>query len=86
MARSWLGLIGHLPDWRAVIGPLPGVEDAFVIGCCRSGFTGGPILGRLLAQKMLDGEPELPLDPFDPGRFGEAPSAPAASRERSHSG
>jgi glycine/D-amino acid oxidase-like deaminating enzyme len=86
VVRSWLGLIGHLPDWRAAIGPLPGVEGAFVIGCCRSGFTGGPLLGRLLAQRILGGAPEMSLEPFDPGRFGEAPPPPAASRGRSHSG
>ena len=75
VARGWLGLNCHVPDWKPVIGPLPGVPGAFVIGCCRSGFTGGPILGRLLAQKMLSGETEMPLEPFDPARFGGAPSA-----------
>ncbi|MDP6787548.1 MAG: FAD-dependent oxidoreductase [Rhodospirillales bacterium] len=79
VARGWLGLNCHVPDWKPVIGPLSGLPGAFIIGCCRSGFTGGPLLGRLLAQEMLDGKPEMSLKPFDPARFTEAPSLSAAS-------
>jgi sarcosine oxidase, subunit beta len=79
VARGWLGLNCHVPDWKPVIGPLPGVPDAFIIGCCRSGFTGGPILGRLLAQEMLDGNPEMSLEPFNPARFTDFPSVSMAS-------
>jgi len=76
VARGWLGLNCHVPDWKPVIGPLPGVSGAFIIGCCRSGFTGGPFLGRLLAQEILEGAPEMPLEPFDPGRFSAVGAPP----------
>ena len=76
VARGWLGLNCHVPDWKPVIGPLPGVPGAFIIGCCRSGFTGGPFLGRLLAQEILEGAPEMPLEPFDPGRFSAVGAPP----------
>ena len=79
VARGWLGLNCHVPDWKPIIGPLPDLSGAFIIGCCRSGFTGGPILGRLLAQEMLDGNPEMSLEPFNPARFTDFPSVSMAS-------
>ncbi len=62
--RTWLGLAAAGPDWLPLVGDLPGVADAFVIGAARSGFTHGPFLGKLLAQHILGREPEMPL--FDP--------------------
>jgi len=69
LARTWIGINGMNPDRRPIIGPLPGVADAYVIGGVRSGFTGGPILGRILAQAILGEVPEMPIDFFDPARF-----------------
>ena len=66
VVRTWLGLSTHGPDALPVIGALPGADDAFVIGGARSGFTHGPYMGRLLAQRILGHEPEMPL--FDPNR------------------
>lgn len=71
VARTWCGVEGHVPDFMPLAGPIPGVENAFVVGCCRGGFTIGPYLGRILAQRILEQEPEMPL--FDPGRFAPAP-------------
>ncbi len=50
-----------------MIGPIPGMPDAFVIGCVHSGYTSGPFMGQLLAERILEREPELPL--FDPARL-----------------
>jgi glycine/D-amino acid oxidase-like deaminating enzyme len=50
-----------------MIGALPDLPDAWVIGCVHSGYTSGPYMGKLLAQAMLGEEPELPL--FDPARL-----------------
>ena len=65
--RAWLGLQDKSPDGLPVIGPLPGRDDAFIIGCARSGFTMGPYVARLLADVILGHEPEMPL--FDPARL-----------------
>ncbi len=71
VARAWVGREGFAPDNLPIIGPMPGVEDAYVIGCQRSGFTTGPFMGMLLAQHMMDKEPELPIlrPEFNPGRL-----------------
>jgi glycine/D-amino acid oxidase-like deaminating enzyme len=65
--RTWLGLQDKSPDGLPVIGPLPGIENAFIIGCGHSGFTMGPYVGGLLADMILGREPEMPL--FDPARL-----------------
>ena len=78
IARTWVGPEGFAPDNLPIVGPLPGVKDAFVVGCQRSGFTTGPFMGMLLAQHMLGGEPEMPIvrPEFDPGRLaGMRPQA-----------
>lgn len=63
--RAWLGLEAKTEDDLPVIGPLPGVENAWIIGCSHSGYTSGPFMGKLLADAMLGHEPELPLFPPD---------------------
>ena len=67
VARIWLGLEAETADAMPMIGTLPGLPDAWVIGCVHSGYTSGPYMGKLLAQAMLGEEPELPL--FDPARL-----------------
>ncbi|MBI1777839.1 MAG: FAD-binding oxidoreductase [Proteobacteria bacterium] len=67
VVRTWLGLEANVPDLMPLVGPVPGIENAFVIGAVRGGYTIGPYMGRLLGQSILGREPELPL--FNPGRF-----------------
>jgi glycine/D-amino acid oxidase-like deaminating enzyme len=63
--RSWVGLESETADALPVLGALPGVPDAWIIGCAQSGYTSGPYLGKLLAQAILGQSPELPLFPPD---------------------
>ncbi|GAA4484777.1 NAD(P)/FAD-dependent oxidoreductase [Gluconacetobacter asukensis] len=65
--RVWLGLESETPDAMPLIGALTPRDDAFVIGCAHSGFTSGPYMGRLLAERILGGTPDLSA--FDPHRF-----------------
>lgn len=67
IVRVWLGLEAETADAMPIIGPVPGVRDAWVIGSAHSGYTSGPFMGRILAQQMLGQEPDLPL--FDPARL-----------------
>ncbi|HJO97322.1 MAG TPA: FAD-binding oxidoreductase [Rhodospirillales bacterium] len=71
LLRTWTGLEAYAPDNLPVIGPLPGMDDAFIIGCQRSGFTCGPFMGQLLADLILGRQPELPIahPVFDPRRL-----------------
>ena len=70
VVRIWLGLESETADAMPMIGALPGLEEAYVIGCVHSGYTSAPYLGRLLADRVLGSEPEMPL--FDPARLIQA--------------
>jgi len=66
VVRSWTGQEGNTPDFMPVVGPLPGFDEAYIIGLVRGGYTIGPFMGQLLAQRILGQEPEMPL--FNPAR------------------
>ncbi len=74
--RTWLGLEDNTPDYRPLVGPLPGLEEAYIIACIPGGYTIGPYMGMLLAQRILEREPEMPI--FDPAEaLGAYPDHPA---------
>jgi sarcosine oxidase subunit beta len=65
VVRSWLGLEAETADALPAIGPVPGIDGAWIIGSVHSGYTSGPFMGRILAQAVLGQAPELPLFPID---------------------
>ncbi|GAA5232720.1 FAD-binding oxidoreductase [Verticiella sediminum] len=67
VARIWLGLEAETADAMPIIGDVPGVANAWVVGSAHSGYTSGPFMGRILAQHILGQDPDLPL--FDPARL-----------------
>lgn len=67
IARVWLGLEAETADAMPIIGDVPGVPQAYVVGSAHSGYTSGPFMGRIMAQHILGQEPDLPL--FDPARL-----------------
>ncbi len=71
LLRAWMGFEAETRDAMPVIGAVPGIEDAYVIGSVHSGYTSGPYMGKLLAQAILSREPEMPL--FDPARLLKGP-------------
>lgn len=61
------------PDSAALFGPVPDLKNYF---CCNGiipGFSQSGGLGLLLAQWIVEGEPELDLFPWDLARFGKWP-------------
>lgn len=76
IVRTWLGIEGNSQDAMPIVGELPGAPDAYVIGAVRGGFTIGPYMGKLLAQRILGQEPEMPL--FDPARVMVPMPAPVS--------
>lgn len=66
VVRSWTGFEANVPDFSPLAGPAPGVENAFLLGCVRGGYTIGPYIGALMGDLILGRDPELPL--FDPTR------------------
>ena len=77
VARIWLGLESETADAMPMIGALPGLPNAYVIGCAHSGYTSGPYMGKLLSQAILGQTPEMPL--FDPSRLLTDPPHEATS-------
>ena len=64
--RSWTGFEANVPDFYPLAGALPGVANAYVLGCVRGGYTIGPYISELMGDFILYRQPELPL--FDPAR------------------
>jgi len=68
LIRTWSGAGLATPDLSPIIGPLgpPGL----VVGVYpHMGLTAGPLMGRVLAQLVLDRTTEVDLAPFAPDRF-----------------
>lgn len=70
IARAWAGYTDTTPDAIPVIDQLgshPGLTIA--AGFSGHGFAMGPIVGRLLSELVVDGEPSVALDAFRLRRF-----------------
>lgn len=68
--RSWTGIDGQMPDVLPVLGPsrtTRGLIHAF--GFSGHGFMLGPGVGAVLAELVLDGKTDVPLEAFDIARF-----------------
>ena len=65
LVRAWAGLEAETRDALPAVGPVPSVPNAYVCGSVHSGYTSGPYIARLLADRLLGREPEMPLFPID---------------------
>jgi glycine/D-amino acid oxidase-like deaminating enzyme len=68
--RSWAGTMGFTPDYKPLVGWLPGHKNVLI----GAGFSGNGlplvcITAHLLREMIVHGEASLPLSSFDPGRF-----------------
>mgnify|MGYP006266827571 CR=1 FL=1 len=56
IARTWAGLYEMTPDRHPIIGPAPGVAGLLLAnGFSGHGFQHAPVVGRLLAELVVDG-------------------------------
>jgi len=78
--RTWHGLEGYTPDNMPLVGPVPGVEGAYVMACMRSGWTIGPYAGKLMAEILQGTRPEsdLFIEAFSPQRMASLEFDPQA--------
>jgi len=68
--KSWAGTMGFTPDYKPLIGRLPGHENVLI----GAGFSGNGlplvcIAASLLRELIVQGSTSLSLSRFDPGRF-----------------
>jgi dimethylglycine dehydrogenase len=65
------GPIPYAPDGNPLIGPMPGVPNAFEACTFTFGIVQAGGAGKLLAEWITEGEPEAESWAVDPRRFGE---------------
>ena len=54
------GLPTMTADGEHIVGPLPGIRGLYVAGgCCVGGLTIAPIIGELLAEWIISGQPRI---------------------------
>ncbi len=70
VVRAWSGFEAVTPDALPLLGRLPGHDDAYIVGGARGGYSQAPAHGRLLAELIVSGRTSLPIEGFDPARFG----------------
>lgn len=70
LVRCWAGLEAFTPDQLPVIGPSSTADGLFhAFGFSAHGFQLSPIVGRVVAELILDGGSEMPIDAFAIDRF-----------------
>ena len=68
--RQWAGLYDMSPDRQPILGPVGGVDGLHIAaGFSGHGFMISPVVGRIVAEKLLGLPTVLPVDMFDAGRF-----------------
>lgn len=75
LIRTWSGVEGCTPDHNPIIGAsrrVPCLLHAF--GFSGGGFLLAPGVGEVLADLVIDGATETPLDAFDVNRFSAVPA------------
>ena len=65
VVRAWTGFEAETADALPAVGPVPGVDGAWVCGSIHSGYTSGPYIARCLVQAIVGEEPDMPLFPID---------------------
>ncbi len=72
--RTWAGTLAMTPDNLPIIGPVDGIQGYLLAtGFSGHGFCLGPIVGKLLSELVVDGEPSISLDWLKLSRFMSLP-------------
>ena len=71
---AWSGFRPFCEDLKPVIGRVPGQERVYVAaGHFKKGIMLAPVTGKILADLITSGRTDLPIEAFDPARFGGRP-------------
>ncbi|GFO71816.1 sarcosine oxidase, subunit beta [Bathymodiolus japonicus methanotrophic gill symbiont] len=70
IVRAWAGIEGFMPDNIPVISASHKANNAYhAFGFSAHGLQLSPVIGLIMAQLILDGLSELPIEPFSISRF-----------------
>ena len=71
--HAWAGLLNVTPDEAPVLGAVDGLDGYLLAtGFSGHGFCLGPIMGKLMAEWIVEGKPSIALEDFRLSRFTEA--------------
>ncbi len=74
---AWAGLYEMTPDFQPLVGPLPSRPGAWIAaGFSGHGFMMAPVIGKWLAEWIIQGQSPVDLTPFGPARFGLGQTEP----------
>ena len=69
---SWTGVYDIPPDWNPVLGPVDGFEGLHLAyGFSGHGFKLSPMLGKVLAQTLLNQATDVDISGYRLGRFAD---------------
>jgi 4-methylaminobutanoate oxidase (formaldehyde-forming) len=86
IVRTQQGLPTFTADGNPLVGPVPGIEDLFVAcGCCATGISLSPAIGRVVAELLAGVQPFVDIAPLALDRFGETMSELSRLRQRCES-
>jgi sarcosine oxidase subunit beta len=70
IVRAWAGIEARMPDEIPVLGPSRTAEGVYhQFGFSAHGFQLGPAAGATMAELVATGRTNMPIAPFDVGRF-----------------
>ncbi|HUZ00957.1 MAG TPA: FAD-binding oxidoreductase, partial [Thermomicrobiaceae bacterium] len=75
LQRAWAGLIDTTPDAVPVIGEAGPAGFCLATGFSGHGFAMGPIVGKLMAELVLEGRPSIDLAALRYARFSQGETA-----------
>lgn len=68
--RGWAGPYDFTPDWHPIVGPVPGVEGAYMsVGNSGHGFKLAPSIGECLAAEILGNESPIDISKLSADRL-----------------
>lgn len=72
IVRTQQGLPTFTPDGNPLVGAVPGLDGLFIAcGCCATGVSLSPAIGRLIAELLAGAKPFVDITPLALNRFGE---------------
>lgn len=69
VVRAFSGIRAMPEDGLPILGKVPGIDNLYV-AATHSGITLSPLIGTIMTELIVDGEPSIPIDHYSITRFG----------------